>query len=393
MSIRDTLSGFMPDKAEKNQQEHTSSYHDTRNPIKIGFLILIIGFGCFLLWAAFAPLDEGVPCSGVVSIDTKRKVVESLHGGTIEAVYVREGQMVKRDQLLISLDKQSAQARYDEMHQRYLGMRATEGRLLAQLGGASSISFHPDLLNDHDQILAESLMETQRQLFTAERQTMRILKQQLKDVRGLVAEGYVPLSQQRDLELKIAELTSNAASLLAQVRLEVNADAEKTMAFAKELADTEVRAPVSGQVVGLQMQTVGAVIQPGQKIMDIVPLDEKLIIDTKVAPPLIDRIRNGMPVDVSFFSFVNVPHLVVQGRIISISKDIVIDVPGAQGQQGASYYLARIVVTKEGMKELGKREMQPGMPVQVIVKTGERSLLTYLVNPLYKRISLSMKEE
>jgi len=390
--MKDIMAVFKPDKSQKNEEEQTSLYHDTRSPVRIGILILIIGFGAFLLWSALAPLDEGVPCSGVVSIDTKRKVVESQHGGTIAAVYVQEGQMVKKGELLVSLDKQTAQARYDEMHQRYLGLRATEGRLLAQLSGARSITFHPDLLNDHDRLLAESFMATQRQLFVAEQQRMRILKEQLDGVRSMVAEGYAPVSEQRDIEFKIAEMNSNAASQLAQVRLEVEADAEKTIALANELANTELRASVAGQVVGLQMQTIGAVVQPGDKIMDIVPLDEKLIIDTKVPPPLIDRVRNGMPVDVSFFSFVNSPHLVVEGRVVSISKDIISD-PPAPGRQAGPYYLARIAVTKKGLKELGKREMQPGMPAQVIVKTGERSLLTYLVNPIYKRIAISMKEE
>jgi protease secretion system membrane fusion protein len=392
MSIQDMIDVFRPGKDHKNKEEQKYLYNDTKSPVKIGILILIIGFGTFLLWSAFAPLDEGVPCSGVVSIDTKRKVVESQHGGTIAAVYVQEGQMVKNGELLVSLDKQAAQARYDEMHQRYLGLRATEARLLAQLSGKGSITFHPDLLTDDNRLLAESQMQTQRQLFVAEQQRMRIFREQLGGIRSMVAEGYAPVNQQRDIELKIAEMNSSAASQLSQVRLEVDADAEKTKAMAKELAATELRAPVAGQVVGLQMQTVGAVVQPGQKIMDIVPLDEKLIIDTKVSPPLIDRIRNGMPVDVSFFSFVNSPHLVVEGRIVSISKDIISD-PSEPGRPSASYYLARVAITKKGLKELGKREMQPGMPAQVIVKTGERSLLNYLVNPLFKRIAISMKEE
>ncbi len=393
MSIRDVMAKMMPVPAKKGGEEKDEAYRDTRSPVRLGIWILLVGFGGFLIWAGFAPLDEGVPCQGLVSIATKRKVVENLHGGRIEMVHVREGQIVRVGDVLITLDSQTAKARYDEIHQHYIGMRATADRLRAEMSGATSISFHQDLLRDPERKMAEQNMQNQKQLFLSRRTMLKILTEQLAGISSLVKEGYAPLSQQRELELKIAEFKSGTASQLAQVQLEVEADAEKSRALAAELADTEVRSPASGQVVGLQVQTVGAVVQPGQKMMDIVPLHEGLLIDAKVAPHLIDSIKKGLPVDVSFASFVHSPQLVVQGVVESLSKDIVTDPQVNPAQPGASYYLARVSVTSEGMKSLGKREMQPGMPVTVVVKTGERSLLTYLVDPLIKRITVSMKEE
>ena len=393
MSIRDTMEKMKPLFVEKEAGRKAEGYRDTRSTVKLGIWILLVGFGGFLLWAAFAPLDEGVPCQGLVSIATKRKVVENLRGGRVERVNVREGQMVQEGEVLIMLDSQTARARYDEVHQHYLGMRATADRLQAEMSGAASISFHKDLLTDSDRQLAEQNMQNQRQLFLSHSVSLKILNKQLAAVSSLVKEGYAPLNQQHELELKIAEFKSGTASQLAQVQLEVEADGEKTRALAEELADTEVRSPASGQVVGLQVQTVGAVIQPGQKIMDIVPLHEGLLIDTKVAPHLIDSIHKGLPVDVSFSSFAHSPQLVVQGVVESLSKDIVTEPQVNPAMPGASYYLARVSVTPEGMKSLGRRQMQPGMPVQVVIKTGERSLLTYLVDPLIKRITVSMKEE
>lgn len=377
----------------KEIAEKSKKYRDTRSPIRLGIWILLVGFGGFLLWAAFAPLDEGVPAQGVVSIATKRKVVENLRGGRVEKVHVREGQMVHQGDLLITLDNQTARARYDEVHQHYIGMRATADRLIAEMRGAGSITFHQDLLNDKNRALAESNMTNQRQLFQSRQRTLKILNDQLTGLKSLVKEGYAPMSQERDLELKISEFESNTASQLSQVQLEVEADAEKTRALAEELVDTEVRSPASGQVVGLQVQTVGAIIQPGQKIMDIVPSNEGLLIDAKVAPQLIDSIHKGLPVDVSFFSFAHSPQLVVKGVIESVSKDIISDPQMSPVQPVSAYYLARVSVTPAGMKALGHRQMQPGMPVQVVIKTGERSLLTYLVDPLIKRITVSMKEE
>ncbi len=392
MSSRDEMGKIEP-AVEKANNSNADAYRDTRSPVRLGIWILLVGFGCFLLWAAFAPLDEGVPCQGMVSIATKRKVVENLRGGTVEQVHVREGQMVVAGDVLITLDNQTARARYDEIHQHFIGMRATADRLLAEMRGAGSITFHKDLLNDSDRRLVEANMQNQRELFLSRQTQLRIMVEQLAGITSLVREGYAPLSQQRELELKIAEFKSATASQLAQVQLEVEADGQKVKALAAELADTEVRSPASGQVVGLQVQTVGAVIQPGQKIMDIVPLHEGLLIDAKVAPHLIDSIHKGLAVDVSFSSFVHSPQLVVQGVVESLSKDIVTDPQVNPMQPGASYYLARISVTPKGMASLGKRQMQPGMPVLVVVKTGERSLLTYLVDPLVKRITVSMKEE
>ncbi len=377
----------------RKKNKTTRDYRDTRNPVVLGIWVLLIGLGGFLIWAAFAPLDEGVPCQGMVSIATKRKVVENMRGGIVEQVLVREGQMVDKGQLLIQLDNKTAKARYDEVHQHYLGMRATEDRLQAELAGVSEIAFHEDILNDPDQELAARNMQNQRQLFTTRRSMFGIMRKQLQGIRSLASKGFAPLNQQRELELKIAEFQSSTATQLAQVQLEVEADAEKTRALASELADTEMRSPVAGQVVGLQVQTVGAVIQPGQKIMDIVPAHEGLLIDAKVMPHLIDSIRLRQPVDISFASFAHSPQLVVQGIVQSVSGDIITEAQTSPGVPSSAYYLARIAVTKEGIMSLAHRRMQPGMPVQVVIRTGERSLLTYLVDPLIKRIRVSMKEE
>jgi membrane fusion protein, protease secretion system len=130
------------------------------------------------------------------------------------------------------------------------------------------------------------------------------------------------------------------------------------------------------------------VIQGGQKIMDIVPDDEPLLLETRIPPHLVDRIHAGLPVDVRFNSFANSPQLVVEGKVISVSADLLTDQPTNQ-----SYYLARVRLTPDGVKKLGNRVLQPGMPVDVVLKTGERSMLTYLLHPLVKRMAASLKEE
>jgi protease secretion system membrane fusion protein len=136
------------------------------------------------------------------------------------------------------------------------------------------------------------------------------------------------------------------------------------------------------------VQTVGGVISPGQKLMDIVPEGQALLVEARVAPHMIDRVHAKLPVDVRFSSFAHTPQLVVQGQVVTVSNDLLVD-----PQSGVGYYLARVGVTPEGFKALGKRQLQPGMPVEIVFITGERSMLTYLLSPLTKRLAASMKEE
>lgn len=177
---------------------------------------------------------------------------------------------------------------------------------------------------------------------------------------------------------------------LTEVTREVQSDAEKFLAVKADLERTEIRSPASGQVVGLVVQTVGGVIEPGQKLMDVVPADAPLLLEARIEPHLIDKVRAGLPADLRFTAFAHSPQLVVAGEVVSVSSDLLSE---QQGGTVFSYYLARIKVTPDGMKTLGQRRLQPGMPVEVIIKTGERSLLTYLLHPLTKRLAASLKEE
>ena len=365
---------------------------DTRSPVKIGVWVLVIGFGAFILWAALAPLDEGVPCQGLVSIATKRKVVQHRFGGTVTEVLVQEGQPVRKGDLLMVLDDQTARARYAEVHQHYLGLRAAEARLLAEERGSAAMALHPDLASDPDRELVRELVRTQQALLDSHLTIMRLLRTQLGGMKQLAAEGFAPLSQQRDLEIRVAQFRADSATQLAQVQNEVKADAEKSKALAQELADTRVTSPAEGQVVGLQVQTVGAVIQPGQKLMDIVPFGEPLLVEAKIAPHLIDKVRAGLTVDLHFTAFAHAPQMVIPGKVESVSGDLLTEASSG-AQPAVSYYLARIAVTPEGMKELGRHKIQAGMPVMAVIKTGERTMLTYILHPLMQRMAASLKEE
>ncbi len=429
-----------------------ASMNDSGRAARIGLWALGIGFGGFLLWAAFAPLDEGVPSQGMVAIDTKKKAVQHLTGGLVKEVLVREGDRVKEGQLLIRLDQAVARANFEGVRQRYIGLRAMESRLQAEQRNLPKITFHPDVVEAASDPQIKQMVFNQEQLFEsrkaaqrAEMQSMQesisgqegmiaayqgmlvnrknqqsLLGEELGNTRSLVKEGYVPRNRQLELERMTSENSASLAELqgntiraqrsvgelrqrillrqqevrkeiesqLADVSREVGGDAEKYRAAKDDLGRIDIKSPSEGQVVGLAVQSVGAVIGGGQKLMDIVPADEPLLIESKVAPHLIDKVRAGLPVDVRFSGFANTPQLVVQGKVVSVSGDLIVE-----PQTGAGYYLARIAVTPEGYKELGKRQLQPGMPVEIVFITGQRSMLTYLLNPLTKRLAASMKEE
>ncbi|MFZ9375452.1 MAG: HlyD family type I secretion periplasmic adaptor subunit, partial [Burkholderiaceae bacterium] len=425
---------------------------DAGRAARVGMIALAVGFGGFLLWAAFAPLDEGVPAQALVSIDTKRKPVQHLTGGILKEVLVREGQVVKDDQVVARLEPAVVKANYEATRQRYYGLRAIEGRLLAEQANAPRISWHPDLSEGGKDPQIRAQMQTQEQLLQARRsalnaelaaidesiraqesqiQTLRgmlelrkqqfgLLSEQLKNLRGLVAEGYAPRNQQFDLERAVADSMAaqtdlqggvvRAQSAISELRqrsiarkqeylkevetqragvgLEVQAEGEKFVALQLDLQRVDIKAPAAGQVVGLAVQASGSVISPGFKLMDIVPNDEQLLLEAKIPPHVIDRVRTGLPVDIRFSTFSHTPTLVVDGEVISVSGDML-----TEPQTNAMYYLARVKVTAEGIKKLGNRQMQPGMPAEVVVRTGERSMLTYLLSPLVRRVAASMKEE
>ncbi len=422
------------------------------NPGRVGLWALALGLGGFLLWASLAPLDEGVPGQGMVTLDTKSKAVQHISGGIIKEVLVREGQIVKEGQLLLKLDDAATRANFEAARQRYLGLRAMEGRLLAEQQGLGKISWHEDVHEAMTDPQIARMVLTQEQLYLSRRSSLQadlqaieesiqgqqallqaygamlgnrrnqlaLLSEEHKNTSEMVKEGYAPRNRQLELERMLAEANSSIAELtgnstraqraisemrqraivrqqdyrkdvesqLADVGREVEVDAQKYQAVWDDLARIDIKSPADGQVVGLAFQTVGGVIGPGQKLMDIVPAGQALMLEARISPHLIDRVHADLPVDVRFSAFANSPQLVVEGKVASVSGDLLID-----NRNGAGYYLARVAVTPEGLKKLGKRQMQPGMPVEVIFLTGERSMLTYLLHPLTRRMAASMKEE
>lgn len=420
--------------------------------IKLGLWILGIGFGGFLAWTIFAPLDEGVPAPGVVSVESKRKRIDHLTGGIIEKILVREGQQVREGEALVVLNETQARAALNAIESQWRIAAATAARLEAERAGLKAIQFPKELMDAADNLDVAAAMRAQAELFRSRRsaiegelsiirESVRGLELQLQSLDQLLAgrekqvllfneqlasfsklhtEKFVSRNQLIEIERQLAEVQTkqsedfaNIAGVKARLaefrmrgaqreieyRREVETqltDVQKDVAnFGERLTaqrDTHsrlvLRAPVAGTVVDLAFHTIGGVIKPGDRIVDIVPAGDEFIVEAQVPPQYIDRVHPGLAAEVHLDAYLGrVTPPVVTGKVLVVSADALSD-----QRTGAQYYAMRVSVPGSELRKLGSLQVQPGMRGTVMVKTGERSLLVYLLRPLFRSFSTAMGE-
>lgn len=427
---------------------------DARAFSRIGWLIVLAGVGGFLLWALLAPLDKGVPLSGTVAKESNRQAVQHQSGGTIQEILVRDGDVVKAGQVLVRMNAVTAQSAVEMTDSQYLAARVTAARLAAERDGLKKVVLPAELEQRRGEPRVIELMNLQNALLASrqgslqnelagvdesiaglklqirgleesrdsKREQVAILKEQLVGMRDLAREGYVARNRLLDLERtyaqlngaisedignigrsqrQVAELTLRRAqrvqdyqkevrTQLTDVQKEAEAQAARLQAQRFELSNIEVKAPASGVVVGLAVFTNGAVVPPGFKMMDIVPGDDPLIVEGELAVNLIDKVHPGLPVELIFSAFNTnrTPH--IQGEVAQVSADRSVD-----ERTGTPYYKVRVKVTPDGAKRIAQHQLdiRPGMPVDLFVKTGERTMMNYLFKPLMDRVHSSLSEE
>jgi len=421
-------------------------------PQRWGWLLLLVGFGGFALWATFAPLDQGISAPGTVIVSGSRKSVQPLTGGKVAAILVKDGDTVTAGQVLVRLDDTQAKSQFEIARGQWFSAQAVEARLIAERAGKARVVFPPSLLSEKSDPSAAKAIELQTQLFETRRnnlesglailrenvtgleaqargleevrkskeEQMRLLREELGGQRELAKEGYLPRNKLLEQERLLAQLSGSISddignightrSAIAEARKrmishqqEYQREVESALtdsqrdaaalssrvgALAFELANTEIRSPTEGVVVGLAVHTVGGVVQTGGILMDVVPKDEPLKIDTQIATFLIDKVKVGLPVDIMFPAFqqATTPH--VPGTVLTVSADVLAD-----PKDGHPFYKAQIQVTPEGMRKLREHMIKAGMPAEVFIRTGERTMLNYIVKPLRDRLRGSLTEE
>lgn len=417
---------------------------DDRRYVRLGFLVLVAGLGVFLVWAAFAPLDEGVPGQGVVTVINQRTIVQHPSGGLVDEVLVTEGSKVRAGQVLARLNITENKAQAEMVRAQYRAAKSEEQRLLAELSGkkvmqpamgesadplmSEAISYQTAVLQSRKAVLASELAvirenlrglehqaESYRTLSETRKQQSELAKQQVMSVRELSSAGYYPKNRLLELEraatehdaktdetraelgriesgiaevkhkilLRQQEYKKEIESRLAELQQQVIGLKSKLDAVEFIEKNSVIVSPVAGIAVGLSFHGKGEVIPPGGRIVDIVPENEQLIIEAKFTPDLADDLRAGLMVEVRFSGLTHANLPVIEGEVLTVSADQLVD-----KVNGFSYFLARVQLAKQGLATLHARKVviQPGMPAEVLVKTGERTLLSYLIAPIRDRM-------
>ncbi|MGI8487415.1 HlyD family type I secretion periplasmic adaptor subunit [Pectobacterium sp. S5] len=425
---------------------------DEKRAVRLGWLLVLAGFGGFLLWALFAPLDKGVMVNGSVVISGNRKVVQHNQGGIVDKIQVKDGDRVEAGQILLTLNEVDARSVSEGLDGQYLQLVAREGRLLAEQQRLSDMVMTPrlqplaekpemrvitalqrDLLHSRQQSLKleaegmrssiagmEASLSAQRQVMSSKQKQRETLEQQLQGLRSLAAENYVPRNKMLENERLLAQLNGDIAQLAGDINRtrrdieqqtlliaqrqqeydkEVNSELADVRALLSDvgskkekadfnLANIQMRAPVSGTVVGLKVFTEGGVIAPGQTLLEIVPDDQPLFVDARLPVELVDKVWPGLSVELQFVAFNQSTTPRVAGTVELLSADRLLD-----ERDGSPYYSLRVQVDEAGKRALEGLEVKPGMPVQGFVRTGERSFVNYLFKPLMDRLHLALTEE
>ena len=417
----------------------------------VGLLIIALCFGLFGSWAALAPLERAAFASGTVKVASNKKTVQHLEGGTVKRILVQDGEAVTAGDLLVELDSSQLVAQFDVFTHQLMQARIIAKRLLAEqqqklVIDVGSIALPKGdertqvmLANQQDLLIARTTamsgrvnvlqqrirqLESNRSGLIEQNNTTSMLlasyKTDLNDQNELLKEGYAQISRVRDLERNISTLngdvakvnssinaldmqvnetklnitqlrkdrTAEVAQQLAETDMAINELQEKNSILAEKISRTLILAPVTGNVLNMTLHTVGGVVAQGRSILDIVPYQDRLIVEAQIAINDIDSVAVGSTADIRFSVFNEVKSTVIEGRIEYISADRLVSENG-----GFPYYLARLEVTDKGMIALEGHTLIPGMPAEVLINTGTRTLLQYLLQPALEAYSRSFIEE
>jgi HlyD family type I secretion membrane fusion protein len=418
----------------------------------LGMAIILLFFGAFGGWAATAPLSGAVIANGAVSPEGSRRTVQHLEGGIIDEIRVREGDTVAEGDVLMVLHDVHAQAEVGAQMIQLRSLAATEARLRAERTGNNTIHFDYPVLADRDDpdvrsVIAQQInqfetrkendrtrestliqkiaqLEQQitgatRQLEGVKRQT-ELIREEIVGVKELYEKGYERKPRLLALQRAEAELLGTEGELVSRIaeaqeaigetKLEIiNLKTDRVEKVDADLADTQakrielekqikegldrlkrtvIRAPISGAVLNLKFKTIGGVIRAGDPVLDIVPTDEDLVIDARIAPNDIDDVHADLKAYVMFPSFPQRNLLRLDGRVGQVSADALQD-----ERTGQHYFTAKVRVDRAHLEGLAPNlELVPGMPAEVFIATVERTFLEYLVQPILQTIERSFRE-
>ncbi|MBF0446829.1 MAG: HlyD family type I secretion periplasmic adaptor subunit [Magnetococcales bacterium] len=420
-------------------------------PTGFGFLLVGLFFFLFGGWAALAPLSRGAVASGVISVESHRTAVEHLEGGLVAEILVAEGEQVSQGSPLMRLDGTQAQATQEMLTDQYLSALSLEARLIAERDKKDQIVFPVFLTAQAEEARVKSIVQGQESIFYARHNTivnqsdilerrigqfheeisglqaenraletqLSLVEEELDGVKDLYKKGLARKPQVLALRQKAAELQGRQARNLSSIarsrqniaeselrihnlttvrhnevvqqlqetRQEVAGLAERLRAAQDILTRITIVAPVSGQVVNLKPLTPGSVLNPGETVMDIVPSQDRKVIDARLRPLDVDVVYAGLPAQIRLSALNRRTTPVFEGRIERVSADALTD-----PRTGEAYYTVQVLFT-DFPSEYHDLSLHPGMPAEVLIVTGSSTTLEYLLRPFLDSFHRAMRDE
>lgn len=424
---------------------------DPERPIRHGLAILAVFFGLLGTLLVVAPMNGAVVANGSVTIDGNRKSVQHLDGGIVKDLRVKDGQRVAAGETLIVLDDTQARAEHEVLRQLFTSLSMTEARLAAELTGANEPIFPQALAGERNDpaiaaqwrsqleqfrrrgqamsgrggIIAEKIAQLEAQAAGSVAQRAAIAAQlasvrdeiatlaplldrglvtkprvtqlernrsqlegQLGEIEGTIAHQRQAIAEQREQSAQVGkERSSDVAQELNDVRSKLAETVPRLMNARAALSRTNVTSPYTGRVVALNVVSVGAVIGRGERILDVVPEDEALIVEAQVPVEEIAEVRGSMAASVRLTAYKQRSTPLVSGTVVQVSADRLND-----SRTNAPYFLARVRVEPRELAALEHVQLYPGMPATVLIPTEHRTAFQYLVSPLTSAFTRAFRE-
>lgn len=416
---------------------------DWRVPALTGAAVIAIAFFGIGGWSMFAKLDSAVVAHGQVSVHGSRKVVQHLEGGQVAEILVSSDDRVSAGDVLMRIDPIETDAGLGILVGQKQSLLAEEARLMAEIDGLDAVVFpeglNASVISDQERRFRESLSSRRNKVGIIESQIEQTTRQiaaygeqvagndaqlaslnaEYDQLKPLLEEQLVAASRGREMERRILDAQTRGATLeaeierlnvlieesrieieqvhqeaieassarLSEVRTTLAEISEREAVAASAAARSELKAPVSGRIVALAVRTVGQVVRPGETVLEIVPDEADLEVTARMSPLDVTHVHPGLVAEIRLPSFKANQTPVAMGEVLSVSADVVTDQATNQ-----SYYELKVSMDGEGFPEQVREALVAGMPAEVVVATGERTVLAYLTQPMMDAMRVGMRE-
>jgi adhesin transport system membrane fusion protein len=402
-------------KITTNKKQKTLSNHDIEymNDIRASLLsqttpkskiILFLIVALILsatIWAHFAKVEEITKGDAKIISKSREQVIQSLEGGILEEMKVKEGTIVNRGDVLLKIDPTRAQSSYREAKSKLLNLRASISRLRAE-AYSTPLTFSHDLIESSDIIEQEKRAYEARkssldESVTSLKQSYDLSVKEIKLAEVLAAKGLLSevellrmRRQANDILSQIVErknkYTADAQAELERLELELSQIKENLVGRADIVTRTTITAPVRGTVKNIRINTIGGVIQPGEDIMEIIPLEDQLLVEGRIRPSDVAFLHPGLPAMVKITAYDFAIYGGLKGVVEYISPGTLEDERKNKPNKSEESYYKVMVLTDKSSLSAGGKEMPiiPGMIATIEIRTGQKSILDYLLKPIMK---------